>query len=54
MYMNDVKEFEVCGFKEKMYFSNSVTSLVYSQDIILVKKISSRGNLESLMFLKSI
>ena len=52
MYMNDVKEFEVCQFKEEMYFSNSVTSLVYSEDI--KKKISSRGNLESLMFLKSI
>ena len=57
MYMNDVKEFKVkyvdmwiYGFDEEMYFSNSATSLVYSQHIILVK----RGNLKSLMFLKSI
>ena len=52
--MNEVKDFEVCGFKEQIYFSNSITSLVYSQDNIVVKKISSRGNLESLMFFKLI
>lgn len=54
MYMNDVKEFEVCGFEEEIYLSNSINSLVYSWDIILVKQISIRGNLESIMFLKSI
>ena len=54
MHMNDVKDFEVCGFKEEIHFSYSITSLLYSQDNIVVKKISSKGNLESLMFLKSI
>lgn len=52
--MDDVKEFEVFGFEEEIYLSNSITSLVYSWDIILVKQISIRGNLESIMFLKSI
>ena len=50
MYMNDVKEFEVCEFKEEMYFSNSVTSLVYSQDIILIKKSPAEVTLKVLCF----
>ena len=32
--MNDVKEFEVCGFKVEMYFSDSATSLVHSQTLL--------------------
>ena len=54
MYVNDVKDFEVCGFKEEMHFSYSITRLAYIQDNIVVKKISSKGNRESLMFLKYI
>ena len=48
MYMNDVKGFEVCGFKDEMYFSNSVTSLVYRQDMILVKKSPAEVTLKVL------
>lgn len=57
--MNNVKNFEVFGLKkkekkeiarQKICFSITVTNFVYSQDNIVANKVSSIGNLLTLVF----